>query len=366
MPLSLPCVLLCAVAVPFGAIAGPLDPPPGPIASTPPIEARTGVSATTTPGDADSVFKITQPGSYYLVGEVVGAPGRMGIEVSAAGAVTIDLNGFTVRGVAGALGGVVVTAPAGTSFVHLRNGAIADWPQWGALGVTTADTVKFTSNAGGGISTATRSSVTNCIAISNGSAGSYGIQTGASSAVFDCVANANGGASGGGGIFIGPRSQVRRCIAASNATTVVGAVQGYGIQAHADSVVADCRVDLNGVFGTPTGGIRAIIGTTVTGCSLQGNFNVGIQCEGEGMIAGNNVSGTPGPGIFSVSSSNQSIQSNNVFGNTFGIRVTGSGNTIVKNSLRSNGTAFDIAPGNDVGPIGVAATSTSPWANISN
>ncbi len=45
----------------------------------------------------------------------------------------------------------------------------------------------------------------------------------------------------------------------------------------------------------------------------------------------------------------------------------GSGNTVFRNSASGNPLGnYSIAAGNDVGPIGTAATSTSPWANIEN
>jgi len=47
------------------------------------VEPRILISSTTTPGDADSVFKITQPGSYYLGQNVVGVAGKSGIELTA-------------------------------------------------------------------------------------------------------------------------------------------------------------------------------------------------------------------------------------------------------------------------------------------
>ena len=54
-------------------LAGPLTPPAGPVAPTPGPEPRIPINATNTPGDADSLFRITQPGSYYLTGNLLGA-----------------------------------------------------------------------------------------------------------------------------------------------------------------------------------------------------------------------------------------------------------------------------------------------------
>ncbi|MFT3684265.1 MAG: hypothetical protein QM783_04950 [Phycisphaerales bacterium] len=108
-------------------VAGPLDPPAGPVAPTAKplveIEPRTALSQANTPGDADSVFRITQPGSYYLTGNVTGASGKMGIEI-AAGGVTVDLCGFTLAGVPGSLNGVFDASITGTT---LKNGTISDW-----------------------------------------------------------------------------------------------------------------------------------------------------------------------------------------------------------------------------------------------
>jgi hypothetical protein len=44
------------------ANAGPLSPPAGPIAPTPGPEPRIAINAVNTPGDANSLYKITQPG----------------------------------------------------------------------------------------------------------------------------------------------------------------------------------------------------------------------------------------------------------------------------------------------------------------
>src|SRR6185436_9128761 len=91
------------IAVPMlavvAALAGPLDPPPGPIAPTyktlTEVEPRVALSAANTPGDANSIYRITRTGSYYLADHLFGQPGKHGIEIDANG-VTIDLNGFDV------------------------------------------------------------------------------------------------------------------------------------------------------------------------------------------------------------------------------------------------------------------------------
>lgn len=92
------CAVLLAAAA---AGAGPLDPPAGPVAPThrtlSEVEPRTAINAANTPGDADALLKITQPGSYYLTGNIAGVAGMHGIEIAARD-VTLGLNGFTLSG----------------------------------------------------------------------------------------------------------------------------------------------------------------------------------------------------------------------------------------------------------------------------
>jgi hypothetical protein len=86
------------------------------------IEARTIVNATNTPVNANNTFIISAPGSYYLTGNITGAPGKHGISIQADD-VILDLNGFLlVSGGAGALRGVDV--PAAQKNLALRNGTV--------------------------------------------------------------------------------------------------------------------------------------------------------------------------------------------------------------------------------------------------
>src|SRR5216683_1539226 len=66
---------------------GSLTPPSAPAAtmkSLDQIEARTIVNSNNTPGDAQSLFKITNSGSYYLTGNMTGVSGKHGIVIAAA------------------------------------------------------------------------------------------------------------------------------------------------------------------------------------------------------------------------------------------------------------------------------------------
>ncbi len=100
-------LLLAASAVAFAQPS--LDPPAGPIEESGRFGNVIELTQTTTPGDADSVFRIESPGSYVLTADLVVPTNQTGIEV-AANDVTIDFNGFTIRG-DGSGTGVGVTRP---------------------------------------------------------------------------------------------------------------------------------------------------------------------------------------------------------------------------------------------------------------
>src|SRR5690606_12742061 len=108
--------------------AGNLNPPSGPVGPTmkslQQIEPRTPISNATTPGDAESVRRITQPGSYFLTGDILGVAGKSGIIVDTPGVVTIDLNGFAVIGVAGSIVGIDSLA---STRLTIRNGEVREW-----------------------------------------------------------------------------------------------------------------------------------------------------------------------------------------------------------------------------------------------
>ena len=64
----------------LSSLAGDLNPPAGVFAPTlknlQAVEPRVEINVTNTPGDADSVFRIVQSGSYYLTGNISGEPGK--------------------------------------------------------------------------------------------------------------------------------------------------------------------------------------------------------------------------------------------------------------------------------------------------
>jgi len=320
------------------------------------IEPRTPIGASTTPGDASSLFKITQPGSYYLTTNLTGVAAKHGIEITASG-VTLDLVGFELAGgVTNSLDGVRVSVIV--TNLAIRNGSVRNW---GGDGVDTFNArngqyqdLGFSANGGRGLFCGEGSTVTGCTARSNGGGG---IAAGGGSTVTGCTARDNTGT----GIFADPGSTVTGCTALSNT--------GTGISAGVGSTVTGCTASFNtgnGIFadaGTVTGctasgnagdGISTTNGSTVTGCTARANTRDGIQvgfdCRVTDNTCDSNGDGGDGAGIHAIGSDTR-IEGNNVTDNDRGIDVDAAGNLIIRNSASGNTTNYDIVANNVFGPI---------------
>lgn len=305
-------------ATSFVALAGDLNPPAGAVAPThktlTEVEPRVIVNATNTPADVNSIYRIAQPGSYYLTGNIAGASTKNGVKISASG-VTLDLRGFEVAGVAGSLDGIVVSG--NRTNISIVNGTARGWGGDG-IDATTAtvaglERLKAYQNGGTGIKLGGNGMVVECTGHLNTGGG---ISTTAGTLLDRCVATANTGS----GIIVSEGSVAARCVSRGNSA--------HGIEVNNHSLVEGCIVTLNGTGGT----------------------NAGIHVNGSGnRIDGNHVSNS----------------------DSRGIRVAAAGNVIVRNSVRSSTVqAYDIVAGNDYALIlmspGAAFTSSVAFANFSD
>lgn len=410
------------------AIGGPLDPPAGPVASSyktlAEVEPRIAINAANTPGDADSLFRISAAGSYYLTANISVTTAEAAIEVTASN-VTIDLNGFRLLGNSTALSGVRVSSSAVVGLT-VRNGTITGW---GADGIdaANADDSRFeeltlNSNGGDGLECGKSARISDCAADSNAASG-FRTQNGATFTACTARSNANHGfmvydpdtehglstftgctstsntemgfsawkggnltgcradLNGSQGIGVGAMGVINACSAIGNARTGImtmarrdtGSLTGNGLS------VVGCTASENG-----DDGIDAFNGRTiVTNCVANYNVGNGIR-SGVASLILNNVAVANGTGagefagIYAAGADNR-IEGNNVSANDRGIEVFAAGNLIIANSASGNTTNYEIGANNVVGTIiqgalspaisgatgGSGIGSTNPWANIS-
>lgn len=397
---SLVC-LLSGVA----ALAGPITPPPGPVASTfktlTEVEPRIAINATNTPGDADSAFRIAISGSYYLTGNIiVTAADKHGIEIAASG-VTIDLNGFILAGPLGAAFDGVAASAAGLRNIEVRNGTISgfggdgvDFQAMQASACVVRD-LRVRGNSGAGIRVGPASSVIACTVYENStdgivadpgcsiasclssSNGFIGIRASTGANISGCTANVNGTI----GISAGANSRISDCtgasngtlgIAASNSTFSLSSASGngtHGFSISSGSTITACtadRNDGNGISGvddnTISGcttadnggeGISVASGNSISGCSSVANTSNGIQVFSRNLVTNNSCTGNgvgDGAGIL-VLGSYCRLEGNHCTSADRGIDVDGTFSIIIGNTCGDNGVNWTIATGNSYGPI---------------
>ncbi len=379
--------LAACICVAAPALAGDLTPPgaPAPTMKTlDEVEPRIPIGPLTTPGDANSVFRISQPGSYYLTGNLVGQANKCGIEIAASG-VSIDLMGFTLEGVAGSLEGV--NASVASSAVSIENGTIRGWGFEGVdLNATDGARLRgliVEGSGSQGVFVSEEAVITECIAVGNTF---NGFLTSNGAIVKDCIAEGNASS----GFAIGNGSQVIGVTANNNGI--------HGVSIGLSGSVISSNAYQNGAIGFAGSSGVSVIDCTAgfnqgdginvsTGCELRGNTVYaatadGIEVSSDCLVIGNKIDNagngaTVGAGIYATSTDNH-IEGNSITDCDIGIGAITGGNLIIRNTLTGNTTVFDLAISNKVGPIvtvpnsgvilgtaGAAGTGTTdPWANL--
>ncbi len=376
------------------ANAGPLTPPPGPIASTPGPEPRIAVNAQNTPGDADSLFRITQPGSYYLAGNVTGVVGKHGIEIDASG-VTLDLNGFLLNGVPGSLDGVSVRSFDGQG-VAIRNGSVQNWGDCGiefeylgghpSTGVITD--IDASRNARIGIYTQASSRIERCTANENGD---DGIRVLSNSTITACNASLNGGDgfstntgcvvtgstasnNAGRGFSLGLGNTIQSCTA--NANSIGFSSQGgsydnctaYDNSSHGFNLFAGNTVKGCSAYRNIGNGMLATGANSIIDCIANSNILDGIRVTTNALVRGNICNGNGsgpegGAGIYATSTDNR-IEDNTCTDNDRGIKIGTGGNFIARNTCSGSLVVnWDVAAGN---ACLIISASTNPGAVYGN
>jgi hypothetical protein len=302
------------------------------------IDGRTPITAENTPGDSDSVFRIVDPGSYYLTADVDVPSGLHGIEVAARD-VSIDLNGYTILGEGGSLDGV--NAPSSDG-MRVLNGRVRGV---GGDGVHVRNEFYIRDLI---ISDITGGDAINC-----------------------------GGNNSSGAGFVGI---IERCV-----ITSVSGDDHAAIDAACCVLVSDCQFSFtSGDFAvrgaqsahvrdstfsnTRAGAIRVADQSSIVDCHVEFSFtSLGsgevILVAGTGsLVRGNMIDATGYSVGVQVNGAANRIEDNHIVGRS--ITSTGSLNVIIGNTVS---TAITATPGDLVGPIvtGSAGLATAPAvANI--
>lgn len=316
-------------------VAGPINPPAGPVGPSyktlSDIEPRIAVGPSTTPGDATSVYRITQPGSYYLTGNVAVSSGQAGVRIDADG-VTLDLNGFTVAGVAGSTSGVVCAV---RNRIEIRNGTVH-----GIAGV--------------GIEALQASAV--CVRnVHVDDCLISGIRLGTDCRAEDCTSRDNAGT----GISVEAGGVIRGCDASGNLDgfDVGGGSAAEGCLAHdntRDGFVSSDGVNFSACSATANGrdGIVLTWGSQARGCFAHSNTRHGIAFGSYCTIEGNTVRGNDGAGLYSPSNGQRTVvRGNSSSQNGVGLQLDGGANLVLGNTCTSNTTNFIIVANNRVATI---------------
>lgn len=306
---SLLLLLLAAAGAPV--LAGPISPPAGAIGAGGPVPTRPQVEPRRPiPDPAVALsfpIRLTEPGSYFLTQDIVGVSGQHGIQIEAS-QVTLDLNGFTLRGVAGSLEGIGNGTSTTLNNVVVRNGTISSWAQDGidldGTSYCTIEDVHATGNGAVGVRAGLRSMVRRVHANLNGS---HGVQASGDSMVSHCLAGSNGG----DGFNLGSWGTIEHCSALQNT--------GDGIEANENATIRHNTSHANGNATTNGAGVR-------------------------------------------TTGANNRVTDNYVHGNRRGLSIDSSGSTVAANIVRNNTTNYVFAADNKLELVIGQIPETIAWA----
>lgn len=244
-----------------------------------------------TPGDTPGFpLTISAPGSYVLTGNLtVGDLNTTAIQVSAASGVTIDLNGFTIKGACPVPAGC--SAGAGTSI--------------GIDAVNASGTVLRDGRVRG--------------------FGSDGVDPGSNARVSGLFVEGNGGA----GIAAGSGSEISDSRTFDNA--------GAGIIATASSV-RSCSAEEN-LDGMVLGQLSLAIGNTVIG-----NGRIGILVNGVGTTVRQNIVSLNAADGIAVVASGSLVIDNVAYGNASGGIAVLTGGSVQRNASFNNAIGIYLYP----------------------
>jgi len=333
---------LSAFSLPLSAFGqGSLTPPGAPAAGMKSLDQvyakldpRTPIGTNTTPGNANNLFIINQPGSYYLTTNLITTStyAGNGIEILVNN-VTLDLNGFSVSCSSTNTSTLGLDIPNTQTNIVVRNGMVNGW--WNGVVSASGDSSGLVFE---------KLNVANC----NKGAPyyGYGFALNGPAVIRDCTAVGNGiGINCNGNVSL-DSSLITGCTANDNVFS--------GIVCSGGGIISGCTANKNTV-GIKTEfnayGYSTSDGCLITKCAAANNSGYGIYVYG----------------------ARNRIENNHLVNNTYnGIFVDSSGistnNIIIGNSSAASPVNYSIPSGEITGPIITATgiiTNSNPWANFS-
>ncbi len=269
-------LLATAVTDHFALAQGTLTPPSAPAPTMKSLDQidthvdtaaaakRIPINAVTTPGNSASTYVITQPGSYYLTGNLNGDFNEDGLDINTDD-VTVDLNGFAVIGAVISNVGIY----SNNNNVAVRNGTVRSWGHDGVRlqgANQIVEGLRIFNNVGYGLFASGNSVIKDCAASNNAT----GID-GNAATITHCLATANQT-----GFFV-DSCVVEGCVASANT--------GDGFV-----IFASCLVSGNSALGNGGNGYRVSANGSlnrIDGNTAIGNSSAGIRWVNDLVIRNN-------------------------------------------------------------------------------
>ncbi len=356
------CSILALAGMTLPLHAGPLEPPAGPVNSTmktlAEIEPRLIIGGAFTPGDTDSLFKITSHGSYYLNASLTVFSGREFLEITASN-VVVDLGGFRVNGAAGSLSGIRI-AP-GVTNVTIRNGTITGFDQSGIVSDIGAalvlENLVVTDVGADGVLAGAGSRLRNITVID---AGADGIQTYGGSIVRDCVVVSAGAA----GFFAAGPTSFEGCSARESASSGFAVTGGSSVRG--SFATGNNNYAISAIFGAQSVTVES---NTVSVPNLPNA--AGIYLWGGSTARNNTVrSEMPSASCIFLADDGNRVEGNTTSGGARSVGTTGDRNLVVQNfhtGATAAGGAFPLGATNMTGPVVTTPgtlSNTNAFANF--
>jgi hypothetical protein len=351
------------------AVAGPINPPPGPVSPT----GKT-INQSEPRVLIDSLpVTITASGSYYLGADLEGTGG---ITIHASD-VTIDMAGFSVDAGPGA-GGDGIRSVGSLVNITIVNGSISGWPgdgvDLGSASNCLLEDLVSSGNSLNGFVVGAGSTMVRCTSSGNGgsgiggsdngrviqssisSNGSTGINLGDGATIESSSATGNGGA----GVVVGDGASISRTTSSDNSLgfgmkdggIIVDCAalsnRGDGFDVGAAVQIRSCNATANSSHGMRVGRSSSVLD------SISGGNGVHGLLLGRGAVARGNACRDNDVNGIEVESETVGvvIEQNHVFNNKgIGIEVKGGGSLIFSNAASQNGQNYSLRGDNAFGTI---------------